>query len=173
MGRAATKVRVQRWPSIYETMRPFVVIPPHKTVPSWTHASRCACSWSRFPAPQAVLFTSDIHIDFPANWEWLEKVPAVPDSCLIVAGDVCTSLEKLERALRLLAARFGRVFYCPGNHELWTNRAQRRPLVTLVLRLSSRSIWIAILVRSSFLRAVGLCPQGKIRSTPSPSSLPF
>eukprot|EP01052_Picozoa_sp_SAG31_P004085 SAG31_NODE_166_length_21670_cov_22.507719_3_plen_443_part_00 len=84
--------------------------------------NRSQPSWQHYPKPQAVLFTSDIHVDFPANWQWMEQLPQMPHVVLIVAGDICTSLAKLEDALKILASRFNRVFYCPGNHELWTSR---------------------------------------------------
>ena len=41
-------------------------------------------------------------------------------SALILPGDVCTDLARLERALRLLRGMFRCVFYCVGNHELWS-----------------------------------------------------
>jgi hypothetical protein len=37
-----------------------------------------------------VLSTSDIHIDFPDNWRWLEALPSCPKATLVLAGDVCT-----------------------------------------------------------------------------------
>ena len=44
---------------------------------------------------------------------------------LIVSGDVSESLPALEEALTVLTARFGAVFYTPGNHELWVRERDR------------------------------------------------
>jgi len=45
---------------------------------------------------------------------------------LIVAGDVSDDLEVLERTLAELRSRFAHVFFCPGNHELWSETAASR-----------------------------------------------
>lgn len=66
--------------------------------------------------------TSDMHIDYPANRKWLETMPTCPKGAIIVAGDLCSSLERLEYALAILARRFLHVFYTFGNHELWWNK---------------------------------------------------
>jgi hypothetical protein len=39
---------------------------------------------------------------------------------LLLAGDVCHQIKKLEMALGCLREKFAEVFYLPGNHELWT-----------------------------------------------------
>ena len=68
---------------------------------------------------------SDVHVDADENWSWLEALAAAPDavyarSALILPGDVCTDLTRLERALRIFCGVFRAVFYCVGNHELWS-----------------------------------------------------
>lgn len=93
-------------------------------------------------ASETVIATSDLHIDFPANMAWLEQFGQHSRLCksisgsqsaakqalkptktsLVLAGDICTSLTKLKTAFLLLVSRFHRVFYCPGNHELWTSK---------------------------------------------------
>eukprot|EP00755_Sulcionema_specki_P008043 Sspe_Gene.39872::Locus_19222_Transcript_2_3_Confidence_0.500_Length_4696::g.39872::m.39872 len=69
---------------------------------------------------------SDMHVDHKENMRWLETLPefdedGVPYSTgiLICAGDVCTKIEMLRKALVLMRDRFQAVFYCVGNHELW------------------------------------------------------
>jgi hypothetical protein len=47
-----------------------------------------------------------------------------PNPCQ-VAGDACTSLEKLQETLEMLGSKFKHVFYCAGNHELWCPREMR------------------------------------------------
>lgn len=39
---------------------------------------------------------------------------------LIVAGDVAEKVSDIEATLRMLAGRFAKVIWTPGNHELWT-----------------------------------------------------
>lgn len=69
----------------------------------------------------AIYAVSDLHADFPENMAWIEALgtPAYGRAALIVAGDVAHDLGVVERALGALKARFSRVFYVFGNHELW------------------------------------------------------
>jgi predicted phosphodiesterase len=63
---------------------------------------------------------SDLHVSHPANWQALERTPRHPEDWLILAGDVGETAEHLDRTLALLADRFARLVWVPGNHELWT-----------------------------------------------------
>ncbi|MBY0317256.1 MAG: metallophosphoesterase [Reyranella sp.] len=71
-----------------------------------------------------VFAVSDIHIDFPENAAWFSNLSReeYQDDVLILAGDVSHSLEDLDRPLTALARCFAKVFYVPGNHELWVIR---------------------------------------------------
>jgi 3',5'-cyclic AMP phosphodiesterase CpdA len=62
---------------------------------------------------------SDLHVDHRANRRALEEIGEYPRDWLVVAGDVGSSLEQVDWAIRLLASRFARVLWVPGNHELW------------------------------------------------------
>jgi Icc-related predicted phosphoesterase len=68
-----------------------------------------------------VFAVSDLHVDYPANAQWVAElsISEYRDDIMIVAGDISNSLPRLERTLSTLAARFRRVLYVPGNHELW------------------------------------------------------
>lgn len=68
-----------------------------------------------------IFAVSDLHVDFPANMHWVQSVDAQrhQQDLLIVAGDVSDDLERLKYALGTLRERFNRVFFVPGNHELW------------------------------------------------------
>jgi 3',5'-cyclic AMP phosphodiesterase CpdA len=69
----------------------------------------------------ALLATSDLHVGHPANRELLQQLqPDSPADWLIVAGDVAERMADVEWALELLAGRFAKVIWAPGNHELWT-----------------------------------------------------
>ena len=71
-----------------------------------------------------VFAVSDIHIDYEANAGWVGNlsVSEYQDDVLILAGDVTDSLRKLDWCLNLLARRFRKVLFVPGNHDLWVIR---------------------------------------------------
>lgn len=67
---------------------------------------------------------SDLHLSRKENREALEHFGAdtarrFDDDWLIVAGDVGERVEHLQFALGILTRRFARVFFTPGNHDLW------------------------------------------------------
>lgn len=68
---------------------------------------------------------SDLHLDFKINREALKQMSAYPGDWLITGGDLCTSADHLRYALDELCARFDKVFWVPGNHELWSSRPDR------------------------------------------------
>lgn len=63
---------------------------------------------------------SDLHLAHPENREWLRSVPPHPDDWLALAGDIGETVDDLRFALAMLSPRFARLFWVPGNHELWT-----------------------------------------------------
>lgn len=68
-----------------------------------------------------LLALSDLHAGFAENRALLEELPPGRDGdWLLVAGDVAEQFADVVWALRLLAGRFARVVWVPGNHELWT-----------------------------------------------------
>jgi 3',5'-cyclic AMP phosphodiesterase CpdA len=68
--------------------------------------------------------TSDLHVAYRENRRIVEEqlVPRAAGDWLLVAGDVSETVEEIEWALGLLADRFERVVWAPGNHDLWTSR---------------------------------------------------
>eukprot|EP01043_Picozoa_sp_COSAG02_P053636 COSAG02_NODE_5953_length_3916_cov_1.450616_3_plen_304_part_00 len=65
---------------------------------------------------------SDLHADFTENMEWLADLPKdeYKNDVLCVAGDVSDHIEIVEKVWEILVPRFHRVFFVPGNHDLWT-----------------------------------------------------
>jgi 3',5'-cyclic AMP phosphodiesterase CpdA len=63
---------------------------------------------------------SDLHLANQINRQALQALPPHPEDWLIVAGDVGETEAHLHFALSVLTRRFARVFWVPGNHELWT-----------------------------------------------------
>nr|WP_318218860.1 metallophosphoesterase [Streptomyces sp. SCL15-6] len=74
------------------------------------------------PSDEARLFAvSDLHSSVGDNAFVLDRIqPRTADDWLIVAGDVAEHLADIARTLRVLAGRFAKVIWTPGNHELWT-----------------------------------------------------
>lgn len=69
----------------------------------------------------ALLAISDLHVGHADNRAIVEALhPGSPRDWLLVAGDVGDTVAQVEWALALLAERFARVVWAPGNHELWT-----------------------------------------------------
>ncbi len=67
---------------------------------------------------------SDLHTDFEENLKWVRALSRSDYSSdiLIVAGDISDDIVILEKTLLLLMQRFARVFFVPGNHDLWIRR---------------------------------------------------
>jgi len=71
---------------------------------------------------------SDIHVENPQNMSWIKGLSVIEyyNDILLLAGDVANSIDKIEEALQLLTQIFGRVFFVPGNHDLWTEIASAK-----------------------------------------------
>jgi 3',5'-cyclic AMP phosphodiesterase CpdA len=70
----------------------------------------------------SLLAVSDLHVAHQENRHIVESLrPESDTDWLIVAGDVAEKFEDIEWVLTLLAGRFARVVWVPGNHELWTH----------------------------------------------------
>jgi len=69
---------------------------------------------------------SDIHFDHKVNEEWAHRIDdfKFQEDVLIVAGNVSDTKNALVRALTTLKSKFRRVFYTPGNHELWLHPSE-------------------------------------------------
>lgn len=71
-----------------------------------------------------LLAIADLHLAHRANREALEALPHYPEDWLILAGDVGERPEHLVLALDNLTRRFARVFWTPGNHDLWSRSTE-------------------------------------------------
>jgi len=86
-----------------------------------------------------VFVTSDLHADFHANRELVEGLSTseFAEDLLLVAGDIAHRLELVAEVLEGLRSRFARVFYVPGNHDLWV-RGEEDDSVAKFHRLQAR-----------------------------------
>jgi 3',5'-cyclic AMP phosphodiesterase CpdA len=92
----------------------------------------------------SLLAISDLHVEHPENREAVASIaPQSEADWLIVCGDVADEPADLEWALGLLAERFARVIWVPGNHELLAPRE-----APLALRGERRYHYLVELCRS-------------------------
>lgn len=66
---------------------------------------------------------SDLHVGFKENRDALETLSKHPDDWILLGGDLGETIEHLEIVLEIATARFAKVLWVPGNHELWTHPA--------------------------------------------------
>jgi hypothetical protein len=74
-----------------------------------------------YQSPTGTLYAiADIHVAFAVNKAaWAELAPHPRDG-LILCGDVGETVEHLQLAFSTATKCFGAVWWCPGNHELYT-----------------------------------------------------
>lgn len=65
---------------------------------------------------------SDLHVGYEENRRAVQELPSYPGDWLIIAGDTGETPAHLDFVLRTLQPRFAQLFWCPGNHDLWTPR---------------------------------------------------
>ena len=64
---------------------------------------------------------SDIHVDYSENMAWIRALSGsdYARDVLLLAGDACGDIGRIEAALSSLRGKFAQVFFLNGNHELW------------------------------------------------------
>lgn len=76
--------------------------------------------------PATLWAVSDLHVTFEENRRRVDTLqPEHPDDWLIVAGDVAERIPLVVDTLAQLKARFKRVLWTPGNHELFNRSSDR------------------------------------------------
>lgn len=71
---------------------------------------------------------SDLHVGSAVNLKALDALACYPQDWLILAGDVGETVDHLRLALDIVVPRFERVFWVPGNHDLWAIDPEFGPL---------------------------------------------
>lgn len=71
--------------------------------------------------PARIFAVSDVHFDHPGAKEWAASLSktAYKDDAIILAGDVGDTYVAVKYCLKAFRACFRRVFYVPGNHDMW------------------------------------------------------
>lgn len=67
----------------------------------------------------SVYALSDLHTDHPENMQMLADLRSRPNDVVILAGDISDNLDTVRKTLKIFTQKFGTVFFCPGNHDLW------------------------------------------------------
>lgn len=62
----------------------------------------------------------DLHLSYPANRDAWSELDLHLDDGLILCGDIGEKTDQLELAFSTATKCFREVFWCPGNHELYT-----------------------------------------------------
>lgn len=70
---------------------------------------------------------SDIHLSYGPNRDALSLLRPHPSDGLILAGDMGETLAHLRLAFEAATSAFARVWWVPGNHELYTMPASQSP----------------------------------------------
>jgi 3',5'-cyclic AMP phosphodiesterase CpdA len=74
--------------------------------------------------PPRLVALSDLHVAHPENRKIISELrPESEADWLLLAGDVGELSGDIEWVLGTLSERFATVVWTPGNHELWTRRA--------------------------------------------------
>ena len=86
-----------------------------------------------------IQYCSDLHLEFPENWKYLQKKPLIPaGEILVLAGDIIpfTLRDKFIDFIEYLSANFETVYWVPGNHEYYDyNIKASSPIGTPVISL--------------------------------------
>ncbi|KAI2605959.1 Metallo-dependent phosphatase [Hypoxylon fragiforme] len=70
----------------------------------------------------------DLHLSYEYNRKALQELKPHPNDGLILCGDVGETEQHLELAFEAGKRNFKEVFWCPGNHELYTMGSSRPDL---------------------------------------------
>jgi predicted phosphodiesterase len=73
-----------------------------------------------------IFVLSDIHVDHAENRAWASRLSdrEYVNDVLIVGGDVSCDINLAAETLQRLRRKFNKVFFVPGNHELWIRRTE-------------------------------------------------
>merc|ERR1740120_89099 len=94
--------------------------------------------WSRFASDRKrprestrVWALSDVFFDHHGVPEWCKSLSSsfFRDDVLLLAGNLADSLPQLRFALAVLKSKFRRIFYVPGNHDLWIRQVTLQTII--------------------------------------------
>lgn len=67
---------------------------------------------------------SDLHVDYKENLHWVKNLSnqEFKDDYLLIAGDISDNPVRFAKTLSLLTEKFFKLFFIPGNHDLWIRK---------------------------------------------------
>lgn len=80
---------------------------------------------SNAPATKRLWAIADVHLSFEGNREQLERLNFYPNDGLIIVGDVGEGSQHLALAFMIAKEHFAKVWWVPGNHELYTSPTEK------------------------------------------------
>ncbi|KAG6426107.1 hypothetical protein SASPL_110322 [Salvia splendens] len=109
-----------------------------------------------------VYVVSDLHTDYSENMSWLSSLLSHNDrqSVLLVAGDVAETHKNFVVSMSILRDKFDRVFFVPGNHDLWLRREKTDYLSSLdkLDKLLEACEQLGVETKPSMVDGVGIIP---------------
>ncbi|KAL0535488.1 hypothetical protein IC582_029819 [Cucumis melo] len=109
-----------------------------------------------------VFVLSDLHTDYDENMNWIHSLSSdkYRDDVLIVAGDVAETISNFVSTMATLKDRFERVFFVPGNHDLWCRREGDNYLDSLekMSKLLDACIDLGVDTNPAILNGLGIVP---------------
>ncbi|KAL1551288.1 acyl-carrier-protein phosphodiesterase PptH-like [Salvia divinorum] len=109
-----------------------------------------------------VYVVSDLHTDYSENMSWLSYLPNRNGSrsVLLVAGDVAETHQNFVVSMSILRDKFDRVFFVPGNHDLWLRREKIDYLSSLdkLDKLLDACEKLGVETKPSIVDGVGIIP---------------
>lgn len=103
----------------------------------WDYAA-AARRWKQFsldrtrpPENLRIWALSDVFFDQHGVPEWCKSLSSsfFRDDVLMLAGNVADSLPQLRFGLTVLKSKFRRIFFVPGNHDLWVRKVTLQSLI--------------------------------------------
>lgn len=94
-----------------------------RSLPAEARLKRRLKDAQRAKGTTRVFAICDVHFDHKVNEDWSHAIDdgAFQDDVLIIAGDLAGTKGAVVRGLTTLRAKFRRVFYTVGHHEMWVH----------------------------------------------------
>jgi len=107
-----------------------------------------------------ILALSDVHVDYEENRKLLARISSADHQrdVLLLAGDVTDNLDLLERTLEALRRKFGRLFFVPGNHELWDRKRKYRDAIATFEHILERCVDLGVDTEPRLVGGVRIVP---------------
>ncbi|MDP6038817.1 MAG: metallophosphoesterase [Candidatus Latescibacteria bacterium] len=107
-----------------------------------------------------VFAISDLHVDYKENLAWVAQL-SDRDFChdvLLLAGDVSNRTERMAETLGMLRRKFARVFFVPGNHDLWVKSDNKSNSLVKFYELMDLCVELGVETEAARVAGVRIVP---------------